>query len=321
MKYLVTGCAGFIGFSLSRKLLENGSKVIGVDNFNKYYSPVLKKDRLDILRKNKNFQFYKIDISDLTAMDKIFLENQPFTIAHLAAQAGVRYSFTHPFIYERANILGFLNILELAKKYKIKNIVYASSSSVYGGIKKIPFRENMIINQPVSLYGATKASNELFAHTYHHLYDINTIGLRFFTCYGPWGRPDMALFLFTKAILENKPIKVFNYGKMKRDFTYIDDIVNGIMLSLKRVSNLGYEIFNLGCSDPVDLMEFIGYIENTLGRKAKKKMLPLQPGDVPQTYADVSKAQKLLGYKQKVKIEEGIKRFIDWYKQYYEIEK
>ena len=321
MKYLVTGCAGFIGFSLSRKLLENGSKVIGVDNFNKYYSPDLKKDRLDILRKNKNFQFYKTDISDLTAMDKIFLENQPFTIAHLAAQAGVRYSFTHPFIYERANILGFLNILELAKKYKIKNIVYASSSSVYGGIKKIPFRENMIINQPVSLYGATKASNELFAHTYHHLYDINTIGLRFFTVYGPWGRPDMALFLFTKAILENKPIKVFNYGKMKRDFTYIDDIVNGIMLSLKRVSNLGYEIFNLGCSDPVDLMEFIGYIENTLGRKAKKKMLPLQPGDVPQTYADVSKAQKLLGYKQKVKIEEGIKRFIDWYKQYYEIEK
>ena len=183
MKYLVTGCAGFIGFSLSRKLLENGSKVIGVDNFNKYYSPVLKKDRLDILRKNKNFQFYKTDISNLMAMDKIFLKNKPFTIAHLAAQAGVRYSLTHPFIYEKVNILGFLNILELAKKYKIKNIVYASSSSVYGGIKKIPFREDMVINQPVSLYGATKASNELFAYTYHHLYEINTIGLRFFTCF------------------------------------------------------------------------------------------------------------------------------------------
>ena len=321
MKYLITGCAGFIGFHLSKKLLEEGGFVIGIDNLNNYYDPQLKKERLKILEQYDNFSFSQVDIADYQELEKVFKEYSPEKVCHLAAQAGVRYSLTHPFVYEKTNMLGFLNILELMRKYKIKNIVFASSSSVYGGIKKIPFKEDMNINKPISLYAATKAANELYAYVYHHLYGINAIGLRFFTVYGPWGRPDMALFLFTKAILENKPIKVFNYGKMKRDFTYIDDIINGIVSSLNKVSKLGYEIFNLGCSSQVKLMDFIKAIEEELGRKAKKNMLPLQAGDVPQTYADVSKAKQLLGYQPKVKIKEGVRNFIKWYKEYYEIKK
>ena len=318
MKYLITGCAGFIGFHLSKKLLEEGGFVIGIDNLNNYYDPQLKKERLEILRQYDNFSFSKTDIASYQALEKVFKKYSPEKVCHLAAQAGVRYSLTHPFVYEKTNMLGFLNILELMRKYKIKDLVFASSSSVYGGIKKIPFKEDMNINKPISLYAATKAANELYAYVYHHLYGINAIGLRFFTVYGPWGRPDMALFLFTKAILENKPIKVFNYGKMKRDFTYIDDIINGIVSSLNKVSKLGYEIFNLGCSSQVKLMDFIKAIEEELGKKAKKNMLPLQAGDVLQTYADVSKAKRLLGYQPKVKIKKGVKKFIKWYKEYYE---
>jgi len=318
MKYLITGCAGFIGFHLSKNLLENGETIAGIDNLNDYYDPKLKKERLNILKQYDNFSFSQVDITDYQALEKVFKKYPPEKICHLAAQAGVRYSLTHPFVYEKTNMLGFLNILELMRKYKIKDLVFASSSSVYGGIKEIPFREDMNINKPISLYAATKAANELYAYVYHHLYNINAVGLRFFTVYGPWGRPDMALFLFTKAILENKPIKVFNYGKMKRDFTYIDDIVNGITSSLNKVSELGYEIFNLGCSNQVELMDFIKAIEEELGKKAKKNMLPLQPGDVPETYADVSKAKELLGYQPKVKIEEGVKKFIKWYREYYE---
>jgi len=318
MRYLITGCAGFIGFSLCKKLLEEKNEVIGIDNLNSYYSPKLKKDRLEILKKYQKFTFHKADISNYSQIFPIFSTYKPERICHLAAQAGVRFSLENPFIYEKFNMLGFLNILETMKKLNLKNLVYASSSSVYGGIEKIPFEETMLINKPISLYAATKAANELYAYVYHYLFGINAVGLRFFTVYGPWGRPDMALFLFTKAILENKPIKVFNYGKMERDFTYIDDIVQGIELTIKKTPSLGYEIFNLGCSQPVNLLEFIECIENAVGKKAKKEFLPLQPGDVSKTYADISKAQKLLGYQPKISIKEGVNNFISWYRSYYE---
>jgi UDP-glucuronate 4-epimerase len=318
MVYLVTGSAGFIGFHVSQKLLQENHKVIGVDNLNNYYDPKLKKARLEILKKQPNFSFYQLDIAEFASFEKAFAENKINKVCHLAAQAGVRYSLENPHIYEQSNMVGFLNLLELMRQYEVKDLVYASSSSVYGGIKEIPFKEEAKINQPVSLYAATKAANELYAHVYHHLYGLNTIGLRFFTVYGPWGRPDMALFLFTKAILENQSIKVFNQGQMKRDFTYIDDITSGIMASLDKVSELGYEVLNLGCADPVNLLDFIKTIEESLGKKAKKEFLPLQPGDVPNTYADISKAQKLLGYQPKIKIKKGVERFIDWYRKYYE---
>ena len=318
MVYLVTGSAGFIGFHLVQKLLQENHKVVGVDNLNSYYDPKLKKARLEILKKQPNFSFYQLDIAEFASLEKVFAENKIDKVCHLAAQAGVRYSLENPHIYEQSNMVGFLNLLELMRQYKVKDLVYASSSSVYGGIKEIPFKEEAKINQPISLYAATKAANELYAHVYHHLYGLNTIGLRFFTVYGPWGRPDMALFLFTKAILENQPIKVFNQGQMKRDFTYVDDIVSGIVAALDKVSSLGYEVFNLGCADPVNLLDFIKTIEESLGKKAKKEFLPLQPGDVPNTYADISKAQKLLGYQPKIKIKKGVERFIDWYRKYYE---
>jgi UDP-glucuronate 4-epimerase len=318
MLYLVTGNAGFIGFHLTKRLLEEGQEVVGVDNLNPYYDPKLKKARLEILKKHANFSFYRLDIANLADFENVFTENKIDKVCHLAAQAGVRYSLENPHLYEQANMVGFLNLLELMRKYEVKNLVYASSSSVYGGIKKIPFSERMKINKPISLYAATKAANELYAHVYHHLYGFNTVGLRFFTVYGPWGRPDMALFLFTKAILEDKPIKVFNQGQMKRDFTYVDDIVDGIMTSLNKVSALGYEVFNLGCANPVNLLDFIKTIEKRLGKKAKKEFLPLQPGDMPATFADVSKAKKLLGYQPKVKVEEGVGEFVNWYRQYYQ---
>lgn len=317
MEYLITGAAGFIGFHTALKLLDAEIEVVGIDNLNDYYDPDLKKDRLKILKKNTGFSFYKTDVADYAAMKDIFRSHHFDKVCHLAAQAGVRYSLSHPFVYQNTNSLGFLNILELMRNCQVQNLVYASSSSIYGGIKELPFSEDVKINKPISLYAATKAANELYAHVYHHLYDLNTVGLRFFTVYGPWGRPDMALFLFTDAIMNNKPIKVFNYGKMERDFTYIDDIVSGITTSLERVEELGYENINLGCSDKVKLMDFIQTIEDKLGKTAKKQMLPIQPGDVEKTFADTSKAKKLLGYQPETKIKQGINRFINWYQDYY----
>jgi len=318
MIYLITGAAGFIGFSLSKKLLEKGEQIVGVDNLNNYYySQQLKKDRLKILLRYPNFSFHKIDICDSPKLEKVFSKYKPRRVCNLAAQAGVRYSLENPFAYEKSNMLGFLNILELMRKFKIKNLVFASSSSVYGGIDKTPFKENMQINKPISIYAATKAANEIYSYVYHHLFGINCIGLRFFSVYGPWGRPDMALFLFTKSISEGKKISVFNSGKMSRDFTYIDDIVNGIEKSLEKVEKIGYEIINLGQSKPINLNKFISLIEKKLGKKAKKALLPMQKGDVVQTCASILKAKKILGYTPKTSIEKGISNFINWYKEYY----
>lgn len=317
MKYLVTGSAGFIGFYVSKRLLENGHIVVGIDNLNNYYDPQLKKDRLKILSKFANFIFYKKDISNLVSLEKIFIQHQFDKVCNLAAQAGVRHSIDNPFLYEKSNIQGFLNILEMIKKYQIKDIVYASSSSVYGGIKETPFREDMKIDQPISIYAVTKATNELMANAYHNLYGINTVGLRFFTVYGPWGRPDMAYFSFTKLILNNKPIQVFNSGQMKRDFTYIDDIVDGIVSALDRTSVLKNKVINLGNSHPVNLLDFIDCLENNLKKVAKKEFLPLQSGDVLETYADISLAQKTLDFKPKINIQQGLKNFTDWYLSYF----
>lgn len=317
MTYLVTGCAGFIGFHLSKKLLESGGSVVGVDNLNDYYDPQLKRDRLKILSSYENFAFHKLDISDFEDLRKIFSKYKFNKICNLAAQAGVRYSFKNPFVYEKSNVLGFLNVLELMKDFNVKDLVYASSSSVYGDIKEFPFSEEMKINKPVSLYAATKASNELFAYTYHKLYKINTVGLRFFTVYGPWGRPDMAYFSFTEDILKDRSIKVFNYGKMKRDFTYIDDIVNGIVSALEKTKKLRHKVINLGNSNPVSLRYFIKCLEKKLNKKAIKEFLPLQKGDVLETYADLKLAKKNLGYKPTIKIDAGLSNFVDWYADYY----
>ncbi len=314
---LVTGSAGFIGFHTSKKLLEQGHRVIGVDNLNNYYDPSLKKARNAILKKFDNYIFYKGDIADLEFIQKIFKDNAIDKICHLAAQAGVRYSLTHPHIYIQANLVGFTNLIDEAKNHGIKDFIYASSSSVYGGNTKIPFSTNDRVDKPLSLYAATKKSNELIAHTYHSLYQMNCTGLRFFTVYGPYGRPDMALFLFSKAILENKPIDVFNFGKMKRDFTYIDDIVDGIISSLNKA--YPYEIFNLGNNNPVDLNYFIELIEKFLGKTATKNLLPLQAGDVPETFADIENTKNKLAWQPKTSIEDGIKKFIAWYKEYYKI--
>lgn len=315
MTILVTGGAGFIGFHLTKALVERGDKVIVVDNLSNYYDVQLKKDRLKQI-KNK-IKFYQVDIANLEKLIKIFEKNTIDKVCHLAAQAGVRYSLINPFEYERTNILGTLNILELMKRFKIKDFVFASSSSVYGANEKIPFSVEDRVDKPISLYGATKRSNELMAYTYHKLYGLNCIGLRLFTVYGPWGRPDMALFKFTKNILEGNPIDVYNYGKMKRDFTYITDIVDGILSALKK--DFGFEIFNLGNSTPVELNYFIECIEKELGKKAKKNLMEIQPGDVPETFADIDKSKKMLGFEPKIKIEEGIKNFIKWYKKYYEL--
>ncbi|RLC23023.1 MAG: protein CapI, partial [Deltaproteobacteria bacterium] len=291
---LVTGAAGFIGFHVSRRLLDSGTPVVGVDNLNPYYDVSLKKSRLGILEAHDGFTFHHEDIQDLSAMRRIFRDASPDRICNLAAQAGVRYSLEDPFSYQKSNLEGFLNLLELAREFGVGNFVYASSSSVYGNNRKVPFSVDDRVDTPVSLYAATKKANELMAHAYHHLYDIPLTGLRYFTVYGPWGRPDMALFLFTRAILENRPINVYNYGRMKRDFTYIDDIVDGTIAALERPSP--FEVFNLGNSDTVELMEFIRIIEEELGRTAEKNMMPLQPGDVPETSADIEKTRRLLGF-------------------------
>jgi len=314
---LVTGAAGFIGFHLTRKLLETGNQVVGVDNLNPYYDVTLKKARLDLLKPFQDFFFYKEDIQDLSGLKKIFQRHSIGRICNLAAQAGVRHSIKDPFSYQKSNLEGFLNLLELAREYEITNFVYASSSSVYGDSPKIPFSVDDRVDTPVSLYGATKKANELMAYAYSHLYGIPTTGLRFFTVYGPWGRPDMALFLFTDAILNNRPINVYNHGNKKRDFTYVDDVVEGTIAALDRP--FAYELFNLGNSDPIELMDFIGIIEEELGKEAQKNMMPLQPGDVLETSADIGKSKDMLGFSPKTPIREGIKRFLAWYREYYRV--
>lgn len=312
---LVTGSAGFIGFHVSKRLLEMGESVVGIDNLNEYYDVNLKKARLEILKSYNNFIFYKEDIQNFQALEGIFESHNLDFICNLAAQAGVRYSLKAPFSYQKSNLEGFLTLLELARKYSVKNFVYASSSSVYGDNKKVPFSVDDRVDTPVSLYAATKKANELIAHAYSHLYQIPCTGLRFFTVYGPWGRPDMALFLFTDAILKKRPINVYNYGNMKRDFTYIDDIVDGTIAALKRA--VPYEIFNLGNSQSVELLDFIRILEEVLGQEAQKNMTPIQPGDVPETAADIRKSRELLGFDPKTPLEKGIRRFVRWYREYY----
>ena len=315
MVILVTGSAGFIGFHTAKKLLEGGNIVIGVDNFNNYYDPELKEARNTILEQFSNFKLYRSDLSDESFVKQIFTENKIDQICHLAAQAGVRYSLENPQIYIKSNINTFLNILEAARNYKIKDLVYASSSSVYGNNQKVPFSETDNTDNPISLYAATKKADELMAHTYSHLFNINTTALRFFTVIGPYGRPDMAPILFASAISKEEEIKVFNFGKMKRDFTYINDIVNGILLALEKTN--GYQIFNLGNNKPVELEYFISCIEEEIGKTAKKKYMELQPGDVLETFADIEHTKEVLGWEPKISTEEAIKAFIGWYKEYY----
>ena len=314
---LVTGAAGFIGFHLSRKLLEMGKHVVGIDNLNSYYDVSLKNGRLKILESYKKFTFYKQDIQDLDSLKAIFKRHQLDKICNLAAQAGVRHSLKDPFSYQKSNLEGFLNLLEMAREYGVNNFVYASSSSVYGSNKKVPFSVDDRVDTPVSLYAATKKANELIAHSYSHLYHIPCTGLRYFTVYGPWGRPDMALFLFTDAILNKRPINVYNHGQMKRDFTYIDDIIEGTVSALDRP--VPYEIFNLGNSNSVELLEFIRILEEELGQEAQKIMMPMQPGDVPETAADIRKSSEQLGFAPKTQLREGIKRFVEWYREYYKV--
>ncbi len=311
---IVTGCAGFIGYHLCNRLLAQKQKIIGIDSINEYYDPELKKARLAQLLSSTDFSFHKIDICDFESLENVFISANADLVCHLAAQAGVRYSITHPFAYQKSNNEGFLNILELSRRYNIKNFVYASSSSVYGNNSKLPFSENDPVDHPISLYAATKRSNELTAYCYSHLYQLNTSGLRFFTVYGPWGRPDMALFIFTKAIIENKPIDIFNNGKMMRNFTYIDDIVEGIIRVLYTTKR--YEIYNIGNDRAENLLDFISQIELCVGKKAIRNYLPMQMGDVPSTVADIQKI-KSLGYNPKTNIDEGIKNFVNWYRSYY----
>jgi len=317
--YLVTGAAGFIGFHVSRALLERGDRVLGLDNLNDYYDVSLKKARLRLLQDDENFSFYKEDLANREGLSKVFGQNKIQVVCNMAAQAGVRYSLENPFAYQRSNLEGFLNIIHLSQEHKVENFVYASSSSVYGSNKKVPFSVQDRVDNPISLYAATKKANELVAHTYSHLYSLPCSGLRLFTVYGPWGRPDMALFIFTKAITKNQPIEVYNFGKMRRDFTYIDDIVQGVLASMDRP--VPYAIYNLGNSRAVDLLYFIECIEKELGKKAEKKMLPMQPGDVVETYADISESERDLGFQPTTRIEEGIASFINWYRSFYGKEK
>ena len=317
-KILVTGGAGFIGFHLSQTLLNRGDKVIIVDNMNDYYDPQLKEDRLKkLLSIQTDLKVNKIDIVNYQELEKVFQENKIDKVCHLAAQAGVRYSLTNPFTYEQCNILGTLNMLELCRHYNVKDFIYASSSSIYGNNKKMPFSEKDRVDQPISLYAASKKSNEEMAYTYHHLFGLNTTGLRFFTVYGPWGRPDMALSLFADAMSKGESIDVYNFGKMKRDFTYIDDIVQGVLMSLDKA--YPNEIFNLGRGECVELLDYIGELEKNMGVVAKKHMMEIQPGDVPATSADISQAQKMLDYQPQTSVPAGISNFVDWYKEYYKI--
>jgi len=333
MKVLVTGSAGFIGSALCIRLLARGDQVIGIDNHNDYYEPTLKEDRLARHAEHKNYTHLRIDIANREAMEEAFKEHKPQGVINLAAQAGVRYSIENPLTYVDSNIVGFAHILEGCRHNKVENLVYASSSSVYGANTTMPFSVHDNVDHPLSLYAASKKANELMAHTYSHLYNLPTTGLRFFTVYGPWGRPDMALFKFTKAILSGESIPVFNYGKHRRDFTYIDDIVEGVILVLDRpstpnpewsgdqpdsgTSKAPWRVYNIGNNNPVDLMDYIKALEKGLAKTAKKEFLPLQPGDVPETYADVKDLVEQFEYKPSTNIEEGITKFISWYHEYY----
>ncbi len=317
--YLVTGAAGFIGFHLTKSLLNDGHAVVGVDCINDYYDPSLKEARIAQLEKLGNFELVRTKLEDRESINQLFKKAKPSKVVNLAAQAGVRYSLTHPEVYMDSNLVGFLNILEACRHTdSVEGLIYASSSSVYGGNTKIPFSVEDRVDNPISLYAATKKANELMANTYSHLYGMHTTGLRFFTVYGPWGRPDMALFLFTKAIVEGKPIHVFNHGEMKRDFTYVDDIVHGIRAAMDK--NYRCEIFNLGNHRSERLMDFIELIEGYLGKKAEKLLEPMQPGDVPASFADIDHSTKLLGYKPTTNIDQGIKNFLDWYVDYYKVQ-
>lgn len=338
MKVLVTGAAGFIGFHVSQYLLNRGDTVVGLDNLNDYYDVRLKKDRLKQLAANKSaddFTLHQLELSDRQGVEALFAEQKFDKVVHLAAQAGVRYSIENPHAYIESNIVGFTNIIEGCRHNRVQHLVYASSSSVYGMNEAMPFSVHDNVDHPVSLYAASKKSNELMAHTYSHLYGLPTTGLRFFTVYGPWGRPDMALFLFTKAILEDKPIDVFNYGKHRRDFTYIDDIVEGVVRTLDHTaaansdwsgqhpdpasSKAPYKIYNIGSNNPVELMRYIEILEQCLGKTAEKNLLPMQPGDVPATYANVEALIKDVDYKPSTKVEQGIAQFVQWYKGYYSV--
>lgn len=316
-KILVTGGAGFIGSHVAKALCSRGDAIVIIDNFHEYYDPKLKHDRIEKFLADETFELHKADICDYKALEKIFSNNAFDAICHLAAQAGVRYSLENPFAYEKTNVLGTLNLLELARRYQIQNFIFASSSSVYGGNTKVPFSETDPVNNPISLYAATKKADELMAYTYHHLYGLHCTGLRFFNVYGPWGRPDMALFKFTKAIIEEKPIDVYNHGNMQRDFTYIDDIVHGVVRAIDK--NSGYEIYNLGNNNPVSLEYFISVIEKNIVKTAKKSLLPMQKGDVPKTWADIRRAKEKLDWEPKVGIEEGVRRFVEWYREYHKI--
>jgi UDP-glucuronate 4-epimerase len=319
MHILVTGTAGFIGFHLANKLLDFGHSVVGLDNFNDYYTVQLKRDRHAILGKRAGYTGVEADLCDCERLTTLFQQNKFDRVCHLAAQAGVRYSLTHPFVYQKANLEGFLSILEACRHSNVSRLVYASSSSVYGGNTKLPFSESDPVDHPVSLYAATKKANELMAHTYTHLYGLQTVGLRFFTVYGPWGRPDMAMWLFTEAMMQGKSIPVFNNGHMQRDFTFVTDIIHGIMGSLFSDKLDPYEVFNIGNHRSENLLDMIGILGQTLGVTPKMEFLPLQPGDVPATYADITQIQRKCGYQPTTPIGVGIPKFVEWYREYKKI--
>jgi UDP-glucuronate 4-epimerase len=332
---LVTGAAGFIGYHVTGRLLGDGHPVIGIDNLSDYYDPTLKQARLDLLTSQAGFDFERVDVSDRAAMAEVFRRHQPARVVHLAAQAGVRYSVVNPHAYADANLVGFLNVLEGCRHRGVEHLVFASSSSVYGANTRLPFSVHDNVDHPLSLYAATKKANELMAHSYAHLFGVPCTGLRFFTVYGPWGRPDMALFLFTRAIVEGRPIDVFNGGRMQRDFTYVDDVVEGVVRILARApvpnpawsgdrpdpgtSRAPYRVYNIGNDRPVELLRYIEVLEECLGRTAKKNFLPLQPGDVPATRADVDDLARDFGYRPSTAIEEGVARFVEWYRAYYRV--
>jgi len=332
-RILVTGAAGFIGYHVAKRLLDRGDTVVGIDSMSDYYDPTLKEARLAQLTPHPDFHFHHLDVADRDAMPALFADGRFDRVVHLAAQAGVRYSLQNPHAYIDSNIVGFLNILEGCRHHPVEHLVYASSSSVYGANTHMPFAVHDNVDHPVSLYAATKKANELMAHSYSHLYGIPTTGLRFFTVYGPWGRPDMALFLFTKAILEGREIDVFNHGRMQRDFTYIDDIAEGVVRVMDRVaaanpawsgdspdpatSRAPYRLYNIGNNSPVELGRMIEVLEGALGQTARKRMLDMQPGDVPATYADVDDLERDVGFRPSTSIEEGVRRFVDWYQDYY----